>query len=274
MLLQCPSCSARYQVDAGTWPADEGPHGDLLLRPRKVRCRRCQEVWLATPEAEEEIFDPGPPLGEAVLRAAPVPAAFARTRNAEAPEAPEAPVEPAETGEARLAKRRRWPWLLAVLAGAAACYALVGANVVDPEDFGLPPLAPWAQPHFPSGFRADFATLQWPSVSLPAITVPQAPASRLTLAVAARKEGIPGGGSVWTISGTIANATKGTLGVPPIGLELLESNGAVLSSWSIRPPVASLQSGRQIAFATTALSPPDAAGRVRVTLKPASLARL
>lgn len=261
MQLRCPSCSARYQVSAEGWPADTGPHGDLLLRPRKVRCRRCQEVWLATPEDEEEIFDPGPPLEPARTNLGPVPAAFAR-------QSPPEQADKQADGDGPLPPKRRRIWVLVLvpLAFAAAAYVAVASNHVDPQAYGLPPLADWARP--------NFEAVQLPAMNLPTIRVPEAPATRLALVAEAKSDAIPGGGSVWTIRGTISNTTEARLDVPAIELEILDASGVPLSAWTIRPPADTVSPGRQLAFETTALNPPSGARRVRVSLKPPSLARL
>jgi hypothetical protein len=83
-----------------------------MLRPRKVRCRRCQEVWLATPEAEDEIFDPGPPIAEPQpLAQTPVPAFFAnRAREVSLPAAiSPAPSLPAARPATENSRANGWP---------------------------------------------------------------------------------------------------------------------------------------------------------------------
>lgn len=62
MQLTCPSCGARYRIDATAWPTEPGPDGELVHRPRKVRCKLCRNVWAALPEEEPlELDDPMPP---------------------------------------------------------------------------------------------------------------------------------------------------------------------------------------------------------------------
>jgi predicted Zn finger-like uncharacterized protein len=71
MILVCPSCAARYEVDGSKFPA-EG---------RKVRCKKCGHAWHQAPEAdqaeiEEAIFNPQPepaPEPEPELEAEPEP---------------------------------------------------------------------------------------------------------------------------------------------------------------------------------------------------------
>jgi predicted Zn finger-like uncharacterized protein len=62
MQLICPSCGSRYRIDASSWPAETGADGAVVLRPRKVRCKVCRDVWHAVPEEEAlELDDPLPP---------------------------------------------------------------------------------------------------------------------------------------------------------------------------------------------------------------------
>lgn len=62
MQLTCPSCGARYRIDAAAWPTEPGPDGEPQYRPRKARCKLCRNVWAAIPEEEPlELDDPMPP---------------------------------------------------------------------------------------------------------------------------------------------------------------------------------------------------------------------
>jgi hypothetical protein len=162
------------------------------------------------------------------------------------------------------------------VAVAASAYAAVATDRVRPEAYGLLPLADWAKPDVSSLAVPEFGDFlsSLPGISLPAVTMPQAPAPKLTLNTDAVIKPIPGGGTVWDVTGTIANPTRSRLPIPPIELELLDSAGASLASWSVRPPAEALAPGARIAFDTSALNPPASATRLRVTLKPASLARL
>jgi predicted Zn finger-like uncharacterized protein len=61
MILTCPNCAARYQVD----PAKFQPDG------RKVRCAKCGHTWhQPAPETESAA-----PVAAAAVEAAPVAAA-------------------------------------------------------------------------------------------------------------------------------------------------------------------------------------------------------
>ena len=65
MQLTCPSCGARYRIDASIWPTELGPEGEPVHRARRARCKVCRTVWNATPEEELlELDDPLPPEDE------------------------------------------------------------------------------------------------------------------------------------------------------------------------------------------------------------------
>lgn len=69
MQLTCPTCGARYRIDASNWPtepgAEPGPAGEPVFRARRARCKVCRSVWNAVPEEELlELDDPLPPESE------------------------------------------------------------------------------------------------------------------------------------------------------------------------------------------------------------------
>ena len=66
MQLTCPTCGARYRIDASNWPtepgAEPGPGGEPIFRARRARCKICRMVWNAIPHEELlELEDPLPP---------------------------------------------------------------------------------------------------------------------------------------------------------------------------------------------------------------------
>lgn len=65
MQLTCPTCGARYRIDASNWPTEPGPEGEPLHRARRARCKVCRTVWNAIPHEELlELDDPLPPEDE------------------------------------------------------------------------------------------------------------------------------------------------------------------------------------------------------------------
>lgn len=65
MQLTCPTCGARYRIDASSWPTEPGPDGEPVHRARRARCKICRVVWNALPEEELlELDDPLPPEQE------------------------------------------------------------------------------------------------------------------------------------------------------------------------------------------------------------------
>jgi len=80
MIIHCPSCSARYPVDAASF----APSG------RKVRCAKCGHSWHQSPPSESAGEIPPPPADEELAAATITP-----IRKKIFGEKPSAPVEPA-----------------------------------------------------------------------------------------------------------------------------------------------------------------------------------
>ncbi|MFA7441171.1 MAG: DUF3426 domain-containing protein [Sphingomonadaceae bacterium] len=249
MLLSCPNCGVRYEVPDADWPRETTASGELALKPRKVRCKICQEIWVATPEPEPvlELGDPLPP------------------------QPPEETVEagPAEAAEERpSAPRRRhrwWPWIVAILLFLlAAVLIALATNRLQPERYGLP------------GFRLEMSNLalptlpgiRLPSVRLPVLRVPEGPASPLRLEHEVVKRSLPDGGAVWEVSGTIHNPTFNRVPVPPVELTLLDQQGEVLVRWTMPAGIPSIAAGGTHMFETSAVNPPDKATDIRLALRP------
>jgi predicted Zn finger-like uncharacterized protein len=134
MLISCPNCATSYGVSA----ASLGAEG------RSVKCVRCQEVWFATPSAEQ----PAAAAEAGMATAAAASAQYRRT----GPAAPaEPPVEDLATGEdaagidpnlaARAAERRHVTFDDPTpLEGDAPAFAADEPARLDTYD--APPLAP------------------------------------------------------------------------------------------------------------------------------------
>ena len=291
MLVVCPGCRSRYQVNADAWPtmADDG--GLPVPRPRKVRCRACGETWMAVPEEDIlELGDPLPP--DPPVRAAPppLPPSLRAETLAAAPPLPPDPlprvaISPSVSGlratlrhveedeeEEEHPRRRIWPWLLGLLLTllllAAVGGGLLWTGVVRTEQLGLPAveLPPIELPQW-----ADPAGL---NLSLPNVRVPSTPPPPLTLEIAAERRQIDGGRLLWDVRGTLTNPTDRTLEVPVVELLLLDAGGKSVASWSVRPEAGRLAPGAATRFESSAIDPPASAVRVRAALKPAGLGRM
>ena len=293
MLLVCPGCGSRYQVDTAAWPTTADDQGLPALRPRKVRCRACGETWMAVPEEDIlELGDPLPPepparalspspprspslppsLRAETLAAAPPPPPDPLPRVAISPSVSSLrsrPAEPEPEPEEEPQRRRLRPWLLALLLAAAATIAaLLWTGVVRPEHYGLPPidLPPIELPQW-----ADPARL---NLSLPNVRVPTTPPPPLRLEIAAERRGMENGRTLWDVRGTLTNPTDRSLDVPAVELVLVDAAGNPVASWTARPEAARLAPGAATGFESSAIDPPASAARVRASLKPAGLGRM
>ncbi len=88
MIIHCPSCSARYPVDAASF----APSG------RKVRCAKCGHSWHQSPPSESAGEIPPPPPDEELAAATVTP--IRKKIFGEKPSAPAEPAEPAAGLEA------------------------------------------------------------------------------------------------------------------------------------------------------------------------------
>jgi predicted Zn finger-like uncharacterized protein len=241
MILVCPNCAARYEVDGTQFPA-EG---------RKVRCKKCGHVWHQAAEAgqaeiEETIFNP-PPESE------PVPVAEPETE-AEAPQpswrAPaveddaaeddfhlDAPESPAKRGMGAVLVMLGWAALVVVI-------LVIGWSAAN--------------------YRSQIVGI-WPqSASL---------FSRLGMAVNMRgldfadvrhtnqtEDGQP----VLVITGKVVNVTGKKLDVPPLRVTLSDANKHAIYDWSFAPSSHALAPGQAVGFRTRLSNPPSATRHVEL----------
>jgi predicted Zn finger-like uncharacterized protein len=240
MILVCPNCAARYEVDGSKFPA-EG---------RKVRCKKCGHVWHQQPEAdqaeiEEAIFNPPPepqpvvPEPEPAWRApveeeeeAPHEAAFAPVDDEEPVAA-----QPVRRGAGNVATIFGWAGLVAVV-------LVIGFAAAN--------------------YRTQIVTI-WPqSASL---------FSKLGMAVNNRgldftdvrhmnqtEDGQP----VLVITGKLVNVSARKLDVPPLRVTLSDENKHAIYDWSFEPSSQPLAPGQSVAFRTRLSNPPSAARHVEM----------
>jgi len=163
--------------------------------------------------------------------------------------------------------RRWWLWALGLVVGLGVIWAaLVLTGRVQPEDYGLPAYDP-ASVQLP-----DWADSS--AISLPSISVPQAPVPPLALSVDAEKRRLAGDRLVWEVRGTVTNPTGQRHAVPPVELLLLDSANRIVGRWTVRPDLESLAPGGTARFETSAIDPPETAVRLRVQMKPQGLGRV
>jgi len=242
MILVCPNCAARYEVDGTQFPA-EG---------RKVRCKKCGHVWHQAAETdraeiEETIFNPPPdaePAPEPVIEdEAPQPAwrAPAVEEEDQADEdfrldEPEM-ATPAKRGAGTALVMLGWIALVAVI-------LVIGWSAAN--------------------YRSQIVGI-WPqSASL---------FSKLGMAVNTRgldfadvrhinqtEDGQP----VLVITGKVVNVTSKKLDVPPLRVTLSDANKHGIYDWTFTPSSTALAPGQSVAFRTRLSNPPSATRHVEL----------
>jgi predicted Zn finger-like uncharacterized protein len=241
MILVCPSCAARYEVDGSKFPA-EG---------RKVRCKKCGHVWHQAPEAdqaeiEEAIFNPQPePQPEP--EAEPQPAWRVPVEEDEDVPNDVARGAPGDDEPAVAPAPRRRGRNAGVIAG---WVALVAAVLV----IGFAA----------ANYRTQIVTV-WPqSASL---------FSKFGMAVNTRgldftdvrhlnqtEDGQP----VLVITGKLVNVSTKRLDVPPLRVTLSDANRRAIYDWSFDPSSHPLAPGESVAFRTRLSNPPASARHVEM----------
>ena len=268
MIIACPACSTRYVV----------PDTAIGVDGRTVRCAKCRHSWFqAGPEVvvapevgrapEVGVADarpvappvpaasapaapapsaPPPPVVDEAEQARPEPPAAATAAAAAAPEpdlpfaeppvpsarrrgSPVADAPPADDLPSTFEheppfRPRRNParlWTAAAVAFALTMAAMTGAVWW----FGMPDWLPWARP----GFRAEVPGLE--------LSFPATKQDRRTL---------PNGTEYFGASGTITNTGKDTREIPPLLIQLVDSQNRIVGYREIRPPKPALQPGESV----------------------------
>lgn len=248
MILVCPNCAARYEVDGTQFPA-EG---------RKVRCKKCGHVWHQQPEPdraeiEAEIFN-SPPDSEPAVEIAPEAEAEFEAET-DAPPAWRTPVTEDEEADDDDGYRLDEPAPTIKRAGGNALVMLGWAALV-----AVILVIGWSA----ANYRSQIVGI-WPqSASL---------FSRLGMAVNTRgldfadirhtnqtEDGQP----VLVITGKVVNVTGKQLDVPPLRVILSDANKTAIYDWSFEPSRHALAPGQAIAFHTRLSNPPSATRHVQL----------
>jgi predicted Zn finger-like uncharacterized protein len=222
MILTCPQCATRYQVDANKFP----PSG------RNVRCAKCGHVWHQLgPEsdAETEALDAVAPQAR---EAAPAETAAA----VHAPMRPLRPVVPDAGGDtARSSSLGR----VALLGGWLLLVALVLA-------------IGWAA----VALRDNVVTWLPQSASLyAAVGLPVNPRGMDFTGIAYQKQ-VEDGQVVLAVTGNIVNRSAHELTVPPVRVALFDGDKHELYHWNFVAGVTTLKPGETTRFRTRLSSPP------------------
>lgn len=270
MIISCPSCSARYAVEA----SKIGPRG------RTVKCARCGHSWVAPPPPPEELAAaaapaPVPPPrpgveiddnyvqenGETEDRIDPgdfratFDAAMARDDAARGPATE--PREPSARPSGRRdsgrqsglpAVRRepsRWPARLAWLLLFAVVAGVIGGAVV---------------------FRDEIVSA-WPPAERLYEAVGLAPApieSRLGVRNVKYAFGTGDDAQVLTVQGEVVNISGSPTDVPDLRVVFFSSGGQVLQRWVFAPPEKRMLPSESVKFSTRVDHPPAEAKHIEV----------
>ncbi|MBS0276222.1 MAG: zinc-ribbon domain-containing protein [Proteobacteria bacterium] len=241
MILVCPSCAARYDVDGSKFP----PEG------RKVRCQKCGHVWHQAPEAdqaeiEEAIFHPQPepaapepePEPRVEARAPVIEEDADREEDFGTPDVD----EPAATPPARRTARRAG--IVAGWIALAAAVLVIGFAAAN--------------------YRTQIATV-WPkSASLFSGLGMAVNTTGLDFTDIRHTNQTEDGQPVLVITGKLVNTSAKMLDVPPLRVTLSDENHHAIYNWSFDPASKPLAPGQSVAFRTRLSNPPSAARHVEM----------
>lgn len=240
MILTCPSCATRYEVDAANFP----PAG------RDVRCVKCGHVWHAMPELDE--------LPESEFQSAPPspPPSYQQSfsRDPEPQEEVQEELPPAPSRTAAAAPEDPWytrrPVLIAGWAGLAALILIIG---------------------FVASVYRHQVVQAWPkSAALYNDIGAKTGGTGLQIREVSSSEAPDKGQIVLTVTGTLTNVTGHELPVPQIRVGLLNREKRELFHWMVAPSVMTLKPGQSTRFVTRLSNPPEGAATYEVRLAKAA----
>jgi predicted Zn finger-like uncharacterized protein len=243
MILTCPQCATRYQIEDSKFP----PGG------RKVRCAKCAHQWFQQPPAPEpeigvtatgEEVSPPPPAQPAPAAPQPSPDELRRSTLSAAPAAPAAPAStaaataPAKPRGERTAIAAGWIGLAAIL------FLIVWGGV---------------------RYRDTIASV-WPQTSsMYALLGMPVNARGLAFTEVNYRRNIEAGQQVLTVNGNVVNVSSRELAVPEIAVTLTDNDKRQLDRWVFSSGVSRLKPGQKIAFATRRTNPPEDARHLEMT---------
>jgi predicted Zn finger-like uncharacterized protein len=229
MILTCPSCETRYQVDEAAIDRAAG---------RQVRCANCGYLWHFAPSLEENLPAQAAP---AARLAAAGPAAAAETDTSSPLSATLDLGSPAAPAIGRMGHGRRAIFqavVILVVAG-AVLVPILGRNMV---------VQTWPE-----------ATKVYDAVGLKTA----GPGTGLDITVRTlRSEGS------FVVTGEITNTTDQPLSVPPLRVVLRDSTQREVEFQIIDPPVATLPAGKAAQFKAVFEHPSVTATDVVATFGP------
>lgn len=217
MIIACPSCETRFEVNAAAFP----PGG------RKVKCARCAHIWHAASPAGV------PAIPVATELAEPSPETIA-------PPTVVPPIEDEAHAEMIWAGSdipRRKSGRLATIGLAAACVGLVAAGLYIFRDTVVA-YVPGAAPAYAAlGLPVDM--------------------TGLNLTIEAEQMAVSDDGAMTlVVKGAVDNPTNEERSVPPIRATLLSKENAELHSWTFDSGIVTLKPGERKEFRQELAQPP------------------
>ncbi|MDP3254972.1 MAG: zinc-ribbon domain-containing protein [Bosea sp. (in: a-proteobacteria)] len=240
MLIVCPSCASRYELDG----AKLGPDG------RKVRCASCQTLWHVAPEPElpevPSAEEMQALLNEELERAAAIAAEISAQASIQAaqgeggePSAEPAPRKRSGTRPSRKtsAKARQKPFRATVLATSLAVVGLVllGGLVWQRT------LASRVAPQLADVFEMLGYPINVHGLKLGAV-----------------ESGLveDATGRFLVVEGDVTNITSSQTRVPPIEVAVKDAAGQTLYTWKTDPPRQDIEPAELIRFRARLAAPP------------------
>lgn len=240
MILTCPECATRYEVDGTNFPA-EG---------RKVRCKKCGHVWhqpgerhdAERAEIEEAVFNPAAaepvqdePAAEPEVK--PEPDARALEPERERQDAEDEIVPKPRKAAGRAFAVAGWVGLVAIVLAIGWSAAAFRTQIVSawPKSASL-----FSKLGMAVNMRGlDFTDVQHTSQ-------------------------MENGEPVLVITGRLVNVSAKKLDVPPLRVTLSDENRHPLYDWSFAPSSGALAPGQSVRFRTRLSNPPAAARHVDI----------
>lgn len=235
MILTCPQCATRYQVDAAKFP----PAG------RNVRCAKCGHVWHQlgpAPEADPDV--------EIVVHELPPRAAqseFGSSDLRDAARTPMSAMRPPAHEDERGSAGSSWLRGIAVAGGWVFLVALVLA-------------IGWAG----VVFRDTIATWLPQTSTLYASVGLQVNPRGMDLISISYRQQVEDGQFVLSVTGKIVNRSAHELSVPVLRVALFDADKHELYHWTFVSAVSTLKPGESIPFRTRLSSPPPGTHDIEV----------